>query len=41
MKVENAKMEKKQDEINVKVNEMKVRQSCVLFLIGFVRCKLR
>ena len=34
-KVQNAKMERKQDEITLKVNEMTVRQACVLFLAGF------
>ena len=41
MKVENAKMERKQDEINVKVNQVKVRQGCALFFVGFVRYRLR
>ncbi len=35
MKVENAKMERKQDEINGKVNETKVRPGCVQFFVGF------
>ena len=35
MKVQNAKMERKQDEITLKVNEMTVRQACVLFFAGF------
>ena len=29
-------MERKQDEINVKVNQMKVRKGCVLFLIAWI-----
>jgi hypothetical protein len=34
-KVQNTEMERKQDEINVKVNQMKVRQDFVYFCVSF------
>ena len=41
MKVENTKIERKQDEINVKVNLMKVKQGCLLFIVDFYHVGLR
>jgi hypothetical protein len=35
-KVQNTEMERKQDEINVKVNLMKVRQDCVYFCVRLI-----
>ena len=35
MKRQNAKMERKQDDINLEVNQIKVRQGCALFFVGF------